>query len=170
MRSTASGAGKSSILRPFVPTNGRQSTTPFVRDVRELGLNQWFANINPAAQRQLFEPLAEAFRKGYWDASDRTRREIIERWQELTGCDDLPITPETTQAFVGEMAAGFGLQAAASEAQGGAPEPNPSSAIVGEPQTVRGQLMKAALAEPPAWYRRLIALLPLLLLAAGMAL
>lgn len=142
----------------------------FVRDARELGLNQWFANTNPTAQRQLLERLVEAIRKGYWDAPDRTRREIIERWQELTARDDLPIAPETTQAFVGEMAAGFGLQAVASEAQGGAPEPNPSKAIVGEPQTVRGQVMKAAPAEPQAWYRRLIALLPLLLFAAGMVL
>ena len=38
---------------------------------------------NPTAQAQIIERMLEAIRKGYWDATEQTRREIAERWQQL---------------------------------------------------------------------------------------
>ena len=53
-------------------------------DARDLGLNEWFEEQNPTAQAQIIERMTEAIRKGYWDASEQTRKELAERWQELT--------------------------------------------------------------------------------------
>lgn len=90
----------------------------YVADRRGLDLQEWFEAHNAAAQAQLIERLLEAIRKGYWDASDETRREIAERWQELQQ-QDVPPVAEVTREFAAQMAAGFGLSAAAPTAQGG---------------------------------------------------
>ncbi|NLC23732.1 MAG: cobaltochelatase subunit CobN, partial [Oxalobacter sp.] len=55
----------------------------FVNDSRQLGMNAWFEKNNPAAQSQLIERMFEAIRKGYWKADEQTRRELVQRWQEL---------------------------------------------------------------------------------------
>ncbi|HFL6970524.1 TPA: cobaltochelatase subunit CobN, partial [Pseudomonas aeruginosa] len=55
----------------------------FVMDRRELGLAEWFETHNPTAQAQIIARMAEAIRKGYWDASEQTRRELAERWRQL---------------------------------------------------------------------------------------
>ena len=55
----------------------------YVMDKRDMGLNEWFEEFNPTAQAQMIERMAEAIRKGYWDASEQTRKELAERWQDL---------------------------------------------------------------------------------------
>jgi cobaltochelatase CobN len=82
----------------------------FIRDIRQLGLKAWFDQHNPTAQAQIVERMIEAIRKGYWDASERTRRELVERWRELAEQRGVNIGEPATRAFVAAMAAGFGLQ------------------------------------------------------------
>ncbi|WP_404854573.1 cobaltochelatase subunit CobN, partial [Escherichia coli] len=43
----------------------------FVMDRRELGLAEWFETHNPTAQTQIIARMAEAIRKGYWNASEQ---------------------------------------------------------------------------------------------------
>ncbi|MCQ4306475.1 cobaltochelatase subunit CobN [Pseudomonas stutzeri] len=116
----------------------------FVMDQRELGLDQWFEAHNPTAQAQLIERLAEAIRKGYWDASDQTRRELAERWQALTTEHGADAGEPITRDFIEPMAAGYGL---APEAAPTAATPA-SSSNAGAGETVRGQVMQEVAGQP----------------------
>ena len=93
--------------------------------------------------------VAEAIRKGYWDASEQTRKELVERWQTLTSEEGAQPGADKTVAFLKEQAAGFGMSwpEAASEA---------AEASAAEPQVVKGQVLEAVQAEdspqPPSWW------------------
>lgn len=117
----------------------------YVRDIRELGLSEWFEQHNPTAQAQLIERMVEAIRKEHWDADEQTRRELVERWQELTQQHGADSGAELTVAFINEMAAGFGLSI------GNQPQPadNAASESAGE-STIRGQVMQEVVAAEPA--------------------
>ncbi len=134
----------------------------FLRDTRELDLNAWFETHNPTAQAQLIERLVEAVRKGYWDAGAQTRRELVERWQQLARVHGVDIGADVTRAFIEETAAGFGLQMAsdgapASSRQPPAPAEPSVASDTGESdagEQVRGQVLQptaAATAEEAAW-------------------
>lgn len=84
----------------------------FVMDKRNLDLNAWFEQHNPTAQAQLIERMLEAIRKGYWDASEQTRRELVERRQQLAAGEAGDVAQQETREFLEQLAAGFGLQSA----------------------------------------------------------
>ena len=109
----------------------------FVNDQRQLGVNQWFEQHNPTAQAQLIERMAEAIRKGYWDASPQTRRELAERWQALIHEHGADAGEPVTRAFIERMGAGFGLDAMAPAAE--SPPSSATGATTGD--TVSGQVM-----------------------------
>ncbi|WP_142846132.1 cobaltochelatase subunit CobN [Telmatospirillum sp. J64-1] len=123
----------------------------YVTDSRELGTREWFEQHNPTAQAQMLERMAEAIRKGYWDASEQTRRELAQRWQELEQQFGVKTGAEMTRRFIAEMAQGFGLDVAPAPAT----EAAPASADMPEaPQTadtplesVQGQVLEPV--EPP---------------------
>ncbi|NZA24955.1 cobaltochelatase subunit CobN [Luteimonas sp. SJ-92] len=139
----------------------------YVRDERELGIDAWFEQHNPTAQAQLIERMMEAVRKGYWQADERTRRELAQRWQALTAELGADAGARITREFIEQVAGGFGLDpgmprpAAAqppTRAEALAPDANPEPptadpADPAEPATVRGRVMqevvRAASAEPP---------------------
>ncbi|WP_421682149.1 cobaltochelatase subunit CobN [Stutzerimonas urumqiensis] len=132
----------------------------FVRDQRELGLDQWFEANNPTAQAQLIERMAEAIRKGYWDASDQTRRELAERWQALTTEHGADAGEPITRDFIEQLAGGYGLapQAAPTAA-------TPASRNASEGETVRGQVMQEVPEQPnetPSPWRLLLGIAVLL--------
>ncbi|MPZ39808.1 MAG: cobaltochelatase subunit CobN [Rhizobiales bacterium] len=114
----------------------------FIRDMRGLDLKAWFEKNNPTAQAQIIERMIEAIRKGYWDAAEATRRELVERWQELADHHQVAVGEAATRTFVTEMAAGFGLQpavtaAAASVRATAADDPNAPSG-----EEVRGEVLR----------------------------
>lgn len=112
----------------------------YVQDSRQLGLSQWFEEHNPTAQAQLIERMVEAIRKGHWDASEQTRRELVERWQALTNIHGADVGAALTVEFITEMAAGFGLGSTAGsepQSQDSAPEQAEVDAGV-----VRGQVLQ----------------------------
>ncbi|PRB83917.1 cobaltochelatase subunit CobN [Pseudomonas sp. MYb185] len=115
----------------------------YVQDQRELGLGQWFEQHNPTAQAQLIERMVEAIRKDYWDADEQTRRELVERWQELTQQHGADSGAALTVEFINDMAAGFGLGgAAASEPQS---RDRPAEQAIDQPAdstAVRGQVLQ----------------------------
>jgi cobaltochelatase CobN len=105
--------------------------------------------------------MLEAIRKGYWDATEQTRREIAERWQQLAD-RGVATGAEATREFAQEMAAGFGLQ------PGNTGQSAPGSASA-QTQTVRGQVMQQATAQeqPEPLWRVWLALLAILLCFIG---
>jgi len=55
----------------------------FIRDSRNLAINDWFAQHNPSAQIQLIERLQETIERGYWQADEQVRLELAERLHKL---------------------------------------------------------------------------------------
>ena len=141
----------------------------YVRDIRELGLNEWFEQHNPTAQAQLIERMVEAIRKQHWKADEQTRRELVERWQELTEQHGADSGAALTLEFINDMAAGFGLgSAAASESQS---QDSPAEQAAGS-STVRGQVMQQVSPEtvtamPLRIWAGLLGMLACILLGAG---
>ena len=146
----------------------------YVADTRDLGLNDYFEAHNPTAQAQLMERMVEAIRKGYWDAAEETRMQLAERWQELAAAHGVNVGAAPTKDFVAQMAAGFGLAAAASPENGGKDRPETDApAAANAPQPVAGQVLEAvppaAGAAQGAWrlLLALCAMLGLVLVGAG---
>ena len=83
----------------------------YVEDKLELGLNPWFEETNPDAQAHLIERMLEAIRKDYWQASDETKKALIERYTALVDKYDYFVDNEKLQEFVNTLATGFGLEA-----------------------------------------------------------
>ncbi len=127
----------------------------FINDVRHLGLKTWFEQHNPTAQAQIVERMIEAIRKGYWDASGQSRRELVERWRELAQQHGVDIGEPATRAFVAQMTSGFGLQPAADAS---APAAGEAAAQTGE--QVRGAVMQpvapAGHGDKPSWLTWLV--------------
>ncbi|HGP1216276.1 TPA: cobaltochelatase subunit CobN [Pseudomonas aeruginosa] len=132
----------------------------FVMDRRELGLAEWFETHNPTAQAQIIARMAEAIRKGYWDASEQTRRELAERWRQLAAAGAGEVGTATTREFIERMAGGFGEAAAQAE----------GAAASGAGETVSGRVLEEVApppsGEPQPWLRLAAAVL-LALFAAG---
>ncbi|MFC7049989.1 cobaltochelatase subunit CobN [Emcibacter nanhaiensis] len=136
----------------------------YVMDNRDMGLNEWFEEHNPTAQAQMIERMAEAIRKGYWEASEQTRRELAERWQDLVANHRADRGADKTAAFLEEMAVGFGL-GAPTTASDTAPD-QPAAQQPAEPvEKIRGRIMEQvqpAEPDPLAWLFNLVIWLGLL--------
>lgn len=134
----------------------------YVRDVRKLGIDEWFERANPTAQRQMITRMREAIERGHWNADARTRAELQQRMRELTAMGDA-----TSDASVRVPAdAGFGLGAEASTPDIGGPPPatattNPAAAptpATPAPPQVRGRVLQEiaqpATATTSPWHTR----------------
>ncbi|OUS17690.1 hypothetical protein A9Q88_02750 [Gammaproteobacteria bacterium 50_400_T64] len=109
----------------------------YVEDKLELGINEWFEKVNPAAQAQLLERMLEAVRKGYWDADAATLEAMLERYQSLVSQHDLLVDNEKLREYVNQQAAGFGLDVQL-------PAPPPAGAIESQPaqENIEGQKLE----------------------------
>ena len=115
----------------------------YVEDKLELGLNEWFEEVNPGAQAQLIERMLEAVRKDYWEASEETQQALIERYTELVEKYDYFVDNEKLQEFVNTQAAGFGLDARLELSDVSQAMPEPSAQAMAEPtQQVQGQKLE----------------------------
>ncbi|HCL40013.1 MAG TPA: cobaltochelatase subunit CobN [Pseudomonas sp.] len=143
----------------------------YVNDSRELGTRDWFEQHNPTAQAQMLERMAEAIRKDYWDASEQTRAQLAERWQQLQ--DEFDVAPgnPVTSAFIAELARGAGLETPASKEPSAAlPEQPAAASEAAATQSVQGQVLEAVGEEPEPDYTAYWALALMLLLISGGAL
>ncbi|TBV09978.1 cobaltochelatase subunit CobN [Phytopseudomonas dryadis] len=104
----------------------------YVMDKRDLQLGQWFEQHNPSAQAQLIERLAEAIRKGYWEAPESTRRELAQRWTQLIEQHGADAGTQITTDYLQQMGSGFGLANPAAT--------TPAAQAAGE--TVQGRVMQ----------------------------
>lgn len=115
----------------------------YVEDKHELGLNEWFAEHNPTAQAQIIERMAEAIRKGYWDANDETRQQLADRWTELTEELGADRGADLTAEFLQLQATGFGLDSGTPVADASAAQSPADVAQTANTETVTGQVMQA---------------------------
>lgn len=142
----------------------------YVMDRHELGLNEWFAEQNPDAQSQLIERMVEAVRKGYWQPSETTLKQLTERWQTLVQDKGaLPGAPKTVD-YIEDMALGFGLSAQPASSSAAASPDNSENSASQPSQQVKGQVLKAQEMNVPTedeWSYRLSLIGMLLLLALG---
>lgn len=135
----------------------------YIEDTRELGTNEWFEQHNPTAQAQVLERMAEAIRKGYWDAPEATRQALAERWNELEQQFNATAGEPLTRTFVADMAQGFGLAQAAAEADAATPDAASAADAQAQAQSaVSGQLMQPVETAPPLFPWMLVFSLALL--------
>src|SRR5690606_12397152 len=80
-------------------------------------------------QAQVLERMAETIRKGYWNASNETRRALAERWLALENQFGVNTGAATTRQYIADLAQGFGLSAAPAPAAEVVPH------VIAEPQT-----------------------------------
>lgn len=115
----------------------------YIEDKHELGLNEWFEEVNPKSQAQMLERMLEATRKDYWQADDATIQKMIERYQELVNRFDLIVDNEKLREFMTDKALGYGLDLTL-------PTPEVPAEIIppaqaqpqSEPQQVEGQKLE----------------------------
>ncbi len=81
----------------------------YVDDKLELAINEWFEEVNAQSQADMLERMLEANRKGYWQATDETLKQIVERFAELTNRHDLFVDNEKLREYFEASATGFGL-------------------------------------------------------------
>lgn len=95
----------------------------YVDDKYDMQMNEWFEQQQSAAQLQMIERMTEAIRKDYWDANQKTKESLAQRYQQLRQIHPDYEGNQTTQAFIDKMAAttgtGFGLNAGQGQAAGG---------------------------------------------------
>lgn len=138
----------------------------YVKDKYELGLREWFEQSNPTALAQISERMIEAIRKGYWEASDETLRELVEVYTELAAKHDVYTENRTFARFVADQAAGYGISAApAPEQASSVATPLPESANEPQPpgEQVSGQKLEEVSQEvqdSPLDYWLILLLLP----------
>ncbi len=120
----------------------------YVEDKLELGVDDWFKQVHPAARAQIAERMLEAVRKGYWDAPEAVVKRLTEVWLEIAASRDLYTENQVFKDYVAATAAGFGLDARAAQPQPPAAPPaaTPSQAPT---RSVEGLKLERA-SEPPA--------------------
>lgn len=83
----------------------------YVNDKLELGLDEWFEEVNPGALAQMMERMLEANRKDYWETSPERLKQLVEKYSEMLNKYDLFVDNEKLKEHVNELAKGFGLAA-----------------------------------------------------------
>ena len=82
----------------------------YVRDKLELELNEWFEKNAPEAQVRMMERMIEAVRKDFWEASEETKKQLLEAYIDKVNKHQLTPASKTLSEFVDQQAVGFGLQ------------------------------------------------------------
>lgn len=109
----------------------------YVDDKLEVGINEWFEEVNAQSQANMLERMLEANRKGYWQANDETLQKIVERFSELSNRHDLFVDNEKLREYFEATAAGFGLDVAL-------PEIDPAAAMSANDQALNAQNSQAS--------------------------
>lgn len=111
----------------------------YVQDKLELELNEWFEAHAPEAQVRMMERMLEAVRKDFWEASDETKKQLLEAYIDKVNKHQFTPASETLRDFVDQQAAGFGLMPLTSPNQQNTAQTEPSPQNSGQSQQVQGQ-------------------------------
>jgi len=156
----------------------------YVEDKLDVGITEFFEQVNPESQAVMLETMLEANRKEYWEADEETLKKMVERFAAMANKHDLFIDNDKLREYVGQQAAGFGLELTlpeldpaaslpadqqASETAAELSEPNESTAQQPEQPTeqIEGQKLEnvgAAEAIDQEWDMQLVAALSLSML------
>lgn len=126
----------------------------YIKDKYNLDMKAWFEQSNPTAMAQIAERMLEAIRKDYWKASDETKKELVQLYQELSEKYDVHTDNQTFKAYVAELAAGYGLSAMpapTAEASAAPALEQPSQQEQSQEaisETVQGQVMQEQQPQP----------------------
>ena len=77
----------------------------YVRDSKNLNIRPWFEAESPEAFQELTQTLLESIRKGYWEATDEMKQELVREYSQSVVRHG-PASPERNQkleAFVEEI-------------------------------------------------------------------
>ena len=85
----------------------------YVEDKLDVGIDEWFKEVQPAAIAQISERMLEAVRKEYWDASDETVQALVEKYLEIIETNDVYTPNEKFKEFLETKALGYGLDVSA---------------------------------------------------------
>lgn len=117
----------------------------YIADRYNFDMRDWFEKSNPAALAQIAERMLEAIRKDYWEASEQTRRELVEVYTDIANRHDIQTDNATFKAYVAELAAGYGLNTPDTPVESQAnPQPEPQQTT----DIVRGQQMVETPVQP----------------------
>ena len=115
----------------------------YVEDKLELGVDEWFKEVQPAAIAQISERMLEAVRKDYWEASDETVKALVEKYMEVIEQHDVYTPNEKFKEFLETKAIGFGLDVSAlKELQARQANPTQPSSAVATQETVQVEGIK----------------------------
>lgn len=142
----------------------------YIKDKYNLDMKAWFEKSNPTAMAQIAERMLEAIRKDYWKASDDTKKELVQLYQELAEKYDVHTDNQTFKAYVAELAAGYGLSVTPAPTAEGSASPaveqpaQQDSSQETASETVQGQVMQEQQPQPTAepeakWWLFLFALI-----------
>ncbi|WP_390618804.1 cobaltochelatase subunit CobN [Maricurvus nonylphenolicus] len=81
----------------------------YVEDKLEVGINEFFEEMNPQSQANMLSRMLEANRKDYWQADAETLQQILQKFAELTNKHDLFVDNEKLREYFEQQSAGFGL-------------------------------------------------------------
>ncbi|MEC8428386.1 MAG: cobaltochelatase subunit CobN, partial [Pseudomonadota bacterium] len=81
----------------------------YVEDKLEVGINEFFEEMNPQSQANMLSRMLEANRKDYWQADEETLKQILQKFAELTNKHDLFVDNEKLREYFEQQSSGFGL-------------------------------------------------------------
>lgn len=115
----------------------------YAQDAYELGLEEWFETHNPQSLTRIMERMLDAVRTGHWQASEETRKALLEQYRDWSAKHGEGDPSEQRRQFVSEALAGVGLDG---------PTVNVATGSAGA-ETVRGQIMtpQPVAASNPNW-------------------
>jgi len=118
----------------------------YVEDKLELGVDEWFKEVQPAAIAQVSERMLEAIRKDYWEASDETVKALVEKYMEIIKEHDVYTPNEKFKEFLETKAVGFGIDVSAlkelQDRQANPPAQQTAQATAANAETVQVEGMK----------------------------
>ncbi|WP_048695170.1 cobaltochelatase subunit CobN [Catenovulum maritimum] len=83
----------------------------YLKDKLNLGLDEWFEEVNPTALARMMERMLEAERKDYWQADPERLKQLVEKYVDFVNQYDLIVLNDALREHVDELAKGFGSQA-----------------------------------------------------------
>ncbi len=81
----------------------------YVEDKLDVGINEFFDEVNAQSQANMLSRMLEANRIDYWQADEETLKQILQKFSELTNKHDLFVDNEKLREYFDQQSAGFGL-------------------------------------------------------------
>ncbi len=81
----------------------------YVEDKLDVGINEFFDEVNAQSQANMLSRMLEANRKDYWQADEEALKQVLQKFAELSNKHDLFVDNEKLRDYFDQQSAGFGL-------------------------------------------------------------